>query len=426
MAATTNDVHAEPAGRQGRMRTTLLLSVLDQGLNSLMTLGLSAALIALSGPAVFGQFAVLLTVVLVSASLQYGAIGVPLLVAARQHDDGAAAAFATLHDLDLWLRGLAALAAGGAAFALSGDLALALSAASFSFAWLWRETTRATHYAQGSAAASARLSATSLALFVPLYALLLWVSVSVHAPLLAFALATGTALVVQGRGSFGRLGNPAALFAAYRSRFPGGGWTLANSAANEVQTRLHVFVIQALRGADQVGLIEAGRILFSPLFMLFSAWQRVGQPRLAEMIGAGELTPARNLALAGAASVVGLGAIYCAVLWLAWPLIARLLFPSFADVGIYVAGWAGYSLLLMANWSLAMFLKAALRFRSSALITFAAGGATAALLGVMMFDVPLVTALVVMTAVQTGVLIVLVAMVTARRADGTGNRGIGE
>lgn len=416
--AVIDNAMAKPTGRWVAAMPALL-AITDQAINSVVTLALSLALMAVTDPATFGQFALILTVVLVAASLQYGAIGVPLLVGTG-NVEARAAGVATLHRTDLLLRMLAMSVTAMTALIATASILTAILAAMFCFAWLWRETARSTAYANGEPARAAILALTCAIAFAPLYGLILWQSPTVDAPLAAFALAALLALVARGRTSFGRLGNPAFILRTYRSEFGGTGWTIANSAANEVQTRLHVFAINALRGADQVGLVEAGRILLAPLFMIVSAWQRIGQPKLAAMIAAGDMAGARRTAAGGTAAIVAIGIVYCAVVWIALPLVAPVLFPAFTGIGLYVAGWAGYSLLLLANWSLGVFLNAAGYFRRGAMVTFAAGATTALLLSVMVLDVPLVTALLAMTVAQAGALVALVVIVA--RIDGPNPR----
>lgn len=399
----------------------LVMSIIDQACNSLITLALSAALIALADPATFGRFAFILTIVLIAASLQYGAIGIHLLVGpAKLSDDDTSLTTATLFDVDLLLRLAAAAIAFIAALMLGEGFLTAYAASAFAFTWLWRETTRSALYAQGDAMGAAKIATSTGLVFLPLYGALLLDTPNLLAPLVAFGLASGLVLAFNGQTTLGRLRTPNALWRDYRQSFSGGGWTLATSAANEMQTRLHVFVIQLLRGADQLGLIEAGRILFAPLFMIVSAWQRLGQPRMAGLIANGQHAEAKRLALLGTGAIVGIGAVWCLVLYFGWSLVRTKLFHAFPDIGIYIVGWAIYSLLLLANWSLVAYLNAARLFRTVAFITFAGASATAALLGVLLFDAPLVATLAVMATAQAAVLIAFLIMIAR-----SGNREIG-
>ena len=385
----------------GGARKDILLSFLDQGFNSLHSLVLALVLIAWGEPATYGVFAFIVTTVLIASSLQYGLIGIPILVHLRARDaEQREAGMKTLAAMDVWIRLVAACATGIGALLASGSVGVGAAAAAFCGTYLLRETTRNGFYSQGRTAAAARLAVTALALVIPLYWLLLAAADPLLAPLVASTLATGTALALQGGLRFSRPKSPIRAYRAYRSEFPGTGWSFVNSAANEVQMKLHVFVIFLARGADQLGLIEAGRILLSPLFLIVSAWQRVAQPRITSLVEAGDLAGAKALTFAGVALVVGVAATWCATIYLGWSLVERYLFSGFGDVGVYVVGWSFYSILIISNWSLIVFLNALQQFRKAAFVTVSAASATAVLLCIMLFDVPLVTALYILAAVQ--------------------------
>ena len=393
----------------------VVLSFVDQGLHSLGSLVLSAFLIAGTDPATFGRFAFVTTCALVAASLHYGAIGVPLLVHVRQaHAADRMQQLAILRSVDLRFRAAAALVVGLAAFWASGSIATALAGAAFVVAWLARETRRNLFYLEGDSRSAARFGATSFVLLLLVYAILFYLERSELAALMAAALSTVLALAAFPARHERNDADTTGLLQRYHQTFPGAGWSLLNSATNEAQTRAHVLVIQLLRGADQVGLIEAGRILWAPLQLMGSAWQRVAQPRIAGLVEAGDLATARWLTLAGIGLMVAATAFCGGAIAALWPLIERHLFAKFSDIGPLVAGWGFVSLLVLSNWSLVVFLNATRRFRLIAMVGIAAATATTGLLATLAFDVDLVIALVAMAVVQ-------LAMLTAFLLVGLGN-----
>lgn len=383
----------------------VVLSFVDQGLHSLGSLVLSAFLIAGTDPATFGRFAFVTTCALVAASLHYGAIGVPLLVHVRQaHAVERMQQLAILRSVDLRFRAAAALVVGLAAFWASGSIATALAGAAFVVAWLARETRRNLFYLEGDSRSAARFGATSFVLLLLVYAILFYLERSELAALMAAALSTVLALAAFPARHERNDAAITGLLQRYRQTFPGAGWSLLNSATNEAQTRAHVLVIQLVRGADQVGLIEAGRILWAPLQLMGSAWQRVAQPRIAGLVEAGDLATARWLTLAGIGLMVAATAFCGGAIAALWPLIERHLFAKFSDIGPLVAGWGFVSLLVLSNWSLVVFLNATRRFRLIAMVGIAAATATTGLLATLAFDVDLVIALVAMAVVQLAML----------------------
>lgn len=393
------------------MRRSLILSFVEQGLASLAMLALTAGVIATSTPDVFGQFAFAVTLVMIAASLQYGLVGVPILVdVSPLAPERQAAALRTLYAFDIYYRLAAALMVGAAALAASHDVAVAAAASSFALTYLWRETTRNTLFATGCAGRAAAMAAVGLALLLALLGVAFEAAdrLTPAAPLAAAALAQGAVLVLFSRYRIDGPGTPAAAYRAYRTRFASTGWTLANSAANEIQTRSHVVAVQLFRGADQVGLIEAARVLFAPLLLVSGAWQRVVQPRLAVLVSAGNVASARWLTLSGVTAVCALSLIYCGLLALAFDAISERLFGDrFGDVTGYAVAWAIYATLLVANWTLVSFMKAMRAFRQVATIAATAALATALLLVLLAFDVPLIVALAVPVAVQGAVFLVL-------------------
>lgn len=406
MASTQLDIPRKKAKPDGPFDVgAVALSFLDQGLHSLASLILSAVLIVGTDPATFGRFALISGCTLIAASLHYGAIGIPLLVHVRQTADAQRLEkIAILHAVDLRFRLASALIIAAVGFWASGDVVTAAAGAAFAAAWLARETRRNLFYLEADVVSAARLGAASFVLLLISYSVLFYISRTETAALLASALSTSIALWMF-RGQSAEPAPRGNILGLYRSAFPGAGWSVINSATNEAQTRLHVLTIPLFRSVDQLGLVEAGRILWAPLQLLGSAWQRIAQPRIAGLVQAGEVEEAKWLTGAGIGLMVAATSIWAGAICLFWPLIENRFYSQFPHIGLLVAGWGAVSLLILSNWSLVVFLNAHHRFRTVAMIGMAAAASTAFLLAVLAFGFDISAALVVMATVQIGVLI---------------------
>lgn len=403
---------SRPAATRGTIRSSAFFALVDQGFNSLNSILPAVALIVLTGPATYGQFAFIFTLVLIAASLQYGAIGVPILVHIPQLPEGERdARLKLLLQLDVWVRIVAGLATAGLAFAVTTEPLTVAAAGLFAFAYLSRETARNRFYAEGRSKQAAMLASAAFVIFVFLLVALFAFGATAASALIASALASFTALLVFGGMGLPAISSPAALIRSYLDNFGGAAWSLANSASNEVQTRFHVLFIGGFRGLEGVGIVEAGRLIWMPCMLLMSAWQRVAQPRVAEHVRAGELASARRLVLLGTAATLAAGMLYAIPVYLLWPLLRDWLFHSFDRMAPFVVGWAVYTALLLTNWNLIIYLNATRQFRAVAMVSTVATCATAGMLLVIAFAVPLYSTLVVMALVQAGVLCRLLALV---------------
>jgi O-antigen/teichoic acid export membrane protein len=408
-------------------RRAIFLSLVEQGLTSLGMLAMTAAVIAASAPDVFGQFALIITLVMIAASLQFGFVGTSMLVEVRPLDEaGRVVALDALSGFDFYYRLLAALIVGGVAFEVSHDAALACAASVFALVYLWREFTRYTLFAIEEVGRATALGAVAFSLLMlALAASLSAMDSASVAALLSSAAANAVAVGAVAGSHHRRPRHPVAAIRAYRARFPRTGWTVLNSVANEIQTRTHVVAVQIFRGVDQLGIVEATRVLFAPLILIASAWQRLMQPRLAALVAEGRIGTARSLTLAGVGAVVAVSVLYSGAVFLAFDVIASRLFGDrYGDLSAYAAAWAAYATLLVVNWTLISFMNALQAFSQVAKMTMVAAAATALLLLLLAFDVPLLTALVVPILVQGAVCVAL--LVSLARADLRGGREAGE
>ena len=398
-------------------RGGMLPSLVDQGLVSVQSLLISVVLIKLTGPAVFGQFVYIFTLVMIAASLQNGIVGIPALVHVASRSGAARrSALSTLLGIDRRYRIAASLVAALASLAVTRDPIVVAAACLFCYAHLSRETARNVLFATGAGQKAPLVGILAFTVFLPVFAAFVWAGFPLMAPFAAAAIGIAVALhlveVTEVPANEGALAFPA-LLRAYHEAFPGLAWRLVQSSSNEVQTRSHVFVVTLVRGVDQAGLLEAGRILWSPLVVLYQTWQKVAQPRLASLVAEGETRAALRLVFLSVAAILAIAGAYAAILFGLWEPLHRALFASFADVLPFAIGWLAYTLALLSNWMLIALLNAQLRFRTIAIAGMLCAAATISLLLTLALPVPLVGAVGIMAAVQT-TLFVAVAIIALR------------
>lgn len=377
-------------------------ALVEQGLTSLINFAMVLVLLVLFSAEVLGQFTYIFTLVMIISSLQYGLVLLPTLVhVAPLGGHEAAEALDVVGNFELIYRaaGTAAIT-GGTWFITDNPWELA-SAAAFGLVFMWRETARSVFFATGRVALALRQGLVAFVLFVPALAGLLMLGASLTAPLLAFAASNAVPLAAFAPRLIRRWVDPwTAIFRHFR-RFSGIRWSLISSAANEVQMRVHVFAVEALRGVDQLGLMEAGRVLWSPLTLAATALYRLLQPRIAKANADGEIGKAKSWVALSCTSVLFVSALYMAAIYFSFDMIASYLFRDrYPGIGLFVAGWAIYSLVLMVNWNLIVFLNGTHAFYSVAMINSAAAAGTAVLLLSLFWPVPLITVIAILTAIQ--------------------------
>ncbi len=350
-------------------RRTVFFSLVDQGLVSLTTILLSIGLIMGGDAAAFGEFAFVLTLILIAASLQHGLVGVHLLVElGAKTGSERARALQILGSFDVYLRAISALAVIGISTAVTWDVPTLAAAGAFTFIYLWREAARNVLFVTGQAARAMFLDGVAFVLILSSYVPLLSVHNSSLAPVLSAAFGYGISLAVFGRGLFGGLLSPKDALNRFNFSYRQSRWTLLTSISNEMTMRAYVVIVELLRGAAQLGLLEAGRVLWGPLVFLVSAWRRVAQPYMARQLSCGQVAEARVVALTGFAGIIAICGGYALLIWLCWDLLSAYIFKGdFAASTPFVVAWGAFFVLLAGNWTLAIYLNAARRFRLVAL-----------------------------------------------------------
>lgn len=368
-----------------------LLSVLDQAVLSGLSLLLGLLLIKLGTPEALGRFTLALAVFFMCFSIKYALVVLPISTRVFGASEGRAAeVIGIVAALDLVvilisvLLSLVVLAAFGFA-----PIEL-IAAAAMIAAGLWRELGRTIHIARGHMGACLALDTAGTLvtllslggywhLFQPEVACLL-------------ALATGSAVA-------GAAFSPPLFLSrrhivqnllAYRQFLPQTRWAFLGGIAAELQARGYVFGVQVLRGVAANGMLQASRIVLSPIEMIGIAWGRVSVPRLAALVRAGRTDEAWAATRLNVMLMAGFALCYLLAVLLVWGWIESLVFGTrYPRMWEMVVAWGGFALVASGTRCLEWMFQAMERYRELAVLGLVNSACIFVLLGFLALPVPL-------------------------------------
>lgn len=399
------------------MRRAIALSVVDQAVLSAFNLGLSLLLIARLSPSEFGAYSYVLAVLLILSSVRNALVAMPIGVSLpgrspQAQDESLSILLKVDHAVRIALLPVAA----SLLCAVSTDPLYLLPALGLCFLWLWRETQRDLAFTLRMAERALTLDAISVGASI-LAILLLWGLLPPVSAVLA-GMAAGNALGIAFAGHRRALRSFGGAFAGYRRFWHDARWSLYGAVTTEAHYRGYVFAIQALRGADTLGAVQAGRALMGPLPLLASAWSRAARPEMTSALVENRIAEARRTLILGTAGVLLLSMLYLFGLHLAWPLIeARLFQGRYPEIGMLTFAWSLTTLVGTSHICLGAYLQAAGQFRPLAFASLAAALASGSALLVLATTLPAVYAVGAVAFGEIVALVWILALIARTRPN---------
>jgi hypothetical protein len=382
------------------VRKAVGTALIDQAVLSLFNLGLNLTLIALAAPSEFGRFIYASAVLLVCTSLQNALVATPLsvLVPGRPPDEQARVMQGLL-SFDVPFRIGCAVVAPLLCLPADRSPGFLLMAAVFVFSGLGRETWRNVALAFENPLQCLRIDVVAVVVACVASAGL-WLVLQPAVACLA-GLTIGN---VAGALLAGRAHQPPRLALGhavrnYRQQFWGDTqWSLLGAGTTEVQYRSYVFMLEWFRTTAVMASVQAGRLPLGPLSLVVSAWSKVARPLMARKLADNDVPGMMRVAASGLLSVLAAAAVYCAVLYLAWPLAETWIFKGrYADIGLMTTAWGGYMLVVITQMVLSVPLQAAMQLKALAQVTMVTACLSVGLLFCLVLPVPPVFAVIAMT-----------------------------
>lgn len=313
-------------GHAGRLAWPLI----DQGIASIGTFGLTILLARALPPAEYGVFALLLGGLMILHMVTSSLVFYPLSVrAAAAGPEGGAA----LMRASLDLLGLLFLPAGAAialAALAAGRADLILPALAYFLLWQTQEAFRRYLFAELRFAAAIPGDAVS---YLGQVALVLWLGREGHltlgGALCAMALTAGLGALLQaGRAGLGRRGGPAPRLPAILGDFWRlGGWSLANNLLGTLRGQVLFWLLAVLSGAALTAQLQASQNLVNLMNPLVIGLCNI-IPQTAARAHAGGKAEAWRAARPFALSGVPVALLFFGVLFAAPEPVLRLVYGS--------------------------------------------------------------------------------------------------
>jgi O-antigen/teichoic acid export membrane protein len=354
------------------MRATVLATI-DQALLSLLNFALALALIHFASKEEYGLYAQLISLQSLFSPVHAGLfVSAYLALAPRMSGARALAYRNSMARAQIWITlGSAILVAlltyfGARLFGgpLSWTTVMAATAALVGL-W-WREFLRQTHFAGFQYRKALYVDVVYAVTTAIALALLIFNgTVSATTALWCMVAGAGAAAVLpvistalSFRGTFRDM--RADLAASWEV----GRWDILGSCVTWASSQSYVYFAAAFGGLSAAADVSVGRLLATPLLLLWSSYTNVLRPHGVRAMADESAATVRRLARRSLLFVIGGSTAYAAVLFLVLPFVEHGFFgDKFANLHVIALLWVAYSMLTGLTTVAASLLRSALRFR---------------------------------------------------------------
>jgi len=141
-------------------------------------------------------------------------------------------------------------------------------------------------------------------------------------------------------------------------------WDTLGSVVTWGYGQSYVYFAAFHGGLSAAAEVSAGRLLATPLLLLWTSYANVLRPLAARLMVAGDQAGVSRLARRSALLVVGVSVVYAAAIVGLLPFISHTAFKgSFPDLGSVTVAWIAYAMMTGLTTVAASLLRSALKFR---------------------------------------------------------------